>query len=152
MSTFERLTVGDRFVTPERTISEDATDVIRYAGYTHPIFTDPAHVARSTSFAGRPIPGELSLLFLGGLAEQTDVFDETTLALVSLDAVEFTAPALIGDTIRLEMEVSAKTRSASGRRGFVTFAWTCRNQRGEIVLTATARFAFSTSERGDGAR
>ncbi len=145
MSTFERLNLGDRFVTPQRTISEDAAAIIRRAGYTHPLFTDPQYVARSTSFAGRPIPGELSLLFLGGLAEQTGLFDETTLALVSLDAVGFKTPALIGDTIRLEMEVIGKRRSGSGRRGFVTFAWTCRNQRDEIVLTARAAFAFRTS-------
>lgn len=150
MRAFERLTVGDRFTTPDRTISEDAATIIRLAGYTHPIFTDPAHVARSTTFAGRPIPGELTLLFLGGLAEQTGVFDETTLALVSLDAVEFKTPALLGDTIRLEMEVSEKQRSASGRRGFVTFAWTCRDQRAEIVLTARAVFAFRTAEDQEG--
>lgn len=145
MSAYERLTLGGRFVTPARTISEEAaTEIIRLAGYTHPIFTDPEHVARATPFAGRPIPGELSLLLLGGLAEQTGVFDETTLALVSLEAVEFRTPALVGDTIRLEMEVSGKRRSGSGRRGFVTLAWTCRNQRDEIVLTARAEFAFRT--------
>src|SRR5712692_9208525 len=53
---------------------------------------------------------------------------------------------LVGDTIRLEIEVSEKRRSSSGRRGFISFAWTCRNQRDEIVLTARATLAFRTAE------
>lgn len=152
MSAYERLILGGRFVTPARTISDEAaTEIIRLAGYTHPMFTDDAYVARATPFGGRPVPGELSLLLLGGLAEQTGLFDETTLALVSLDTVEFRTPALIGDTIKLEMEVSGKRRSESGRRGFVTLAWTCTNQRDEVVLTARAQFAFRTeTDRGGG--
>jgi hypothetical protein len=51
MSTFDRLAVGDRFTTPERTISEDAAAVIRLAGYSHPTFTDPDHVAQAATFA-----------------------------------------------------------------------------------------------------
>lgn len=140
------MTIGSRIVTPERTIEdESASLMIGLAGYTHPMFTDAAYQARSSTFSGRPIPGELTLLFLGGLAEQTGLFDDTTLALVSLDDVQFKTPALIGDTIRLEMEVEDKRRSSSGTRGFVTFAWTCRNQRDEIVLTARAVFAFATA-------
>lgn len=147
MTTYDRLTVGSRFTTPDRMISEDvASRIVDMAGYTHPMFRDAAYVADSTTFKGRPIPGELSILFLGGLAEQTGVFDETTLALVSLDGVEFKTPALIGDTIHLEMEVSDKRRSRGGTRGFITFAWTCRNQRDEIVLTARATLAFRTAE------
>lgn len=143
MTAFDRLSLGDRFVTPAHAVSDEAASgIIRLAGYTHPLFTDPEHAA--ASFGGRPIPGELSLLLLGGMAERAGVFDGTTLALVSLDAVEFRTPALVGDTIRLEMEVSDKRRSASGRRGFVTFAWTCRDQRDEVVLTARATFAFRT--------
>lgn len=143
MTAYDRLSLGDRFVTPAHAVSDEvATAIIRLAGYTHPLFTDPEHAA--ASFGGRPIPGELSLLLLGGMAERTGVFDATTLALVSLEAVEFRTPALVGDSIRLEMEVSGKRRSPSGRRGFVTFAWTCRNQRGDVVLTARAAFAFRT--------
>jgi acyl dehydratase len=147
MTAYDRLTVGSRVTTPGRTISDGAAStIVAMAGYTHPMFTDPTYIARSTSFTGRPIPGELSLLFLGGMAEQTGLFDETTLALVALDAVEFKTPALVGDTIHLEIEVSDKRRSPSGRRGFITFAWTCRNQRDEIVLTARATLAFRTAE------
>src|SRR2546426_11184287 len=141
MTAYDRLTIGSRVTTPGRTISDAAAStIVAMAGYTHPMFTDPTYAARSTTFAGRPIPGELSLLYLGGLAEQTDLFDETTLAVVAVDAVEFKTPALVVDTIRLEIEVSEKRRAFSGRPGFITFAWTCRNQRDEIMLAATLPF------------
>jgi acyl dehydratase len=42
------------------------------------------------------------------------------------------------------MELMRKDLSESGRRGFVTFAWVCRNQRGEAVLEALATLAFRT--------
>ena len=142
MTAYERLTIGARFVTPSRAITaEAASQIVRVAGYAHPLFASLASGARD---AGALIPGELTLLLLGGLAEQTDAFDETTLALVALDAVEFRAPARTGETIRLEMEVTAKRLSASGSRGFVTFSWTCLNESGGVVLTARATFAFRT--------
>jgi len=139
MTAFDRLTIGARSVTPSRTVAaEDASEIVRRAGYTHPLF---APLARGATDAA-VIPGELTLLLLGGLAEQTDAFDETTLALVSLDAVEFLSPARIGDRIHLEMEVTDKRLSARGTRGFATFAWTCADDAGRIVLTARATFAF----------
>ena len=140
MSVFDRLTIGARFVTPLRALSMgDATEIVRRAGYTHPMF---GPIARGTAEPGSVVPGEVTLLLLGGLAEQTDAFDETTLALVSLDAVEFRSPARIGDQIRLEMEVADKRLSNSGRRGFATFGWTCIDATGRVVLTARATFAF----------
>ena len=137
---YDRLALGARFVTPPRIISaEDARDIVRLAGYTHPMF---AWAMDGASPAEGPIPGQLTLLLLGGMAEQTDLFDATTLALVGLDAVEFKTPARCGDSLHLAMEVVDKRLSASGRRGFVTFAWTCRDQSDGIVLTARATFAF----------
>ena len=51
-----------------------------------------------------------------------------------------------GDHIRLEMEATEKRLSPGGRRGFATFAWTCADDTGRVVLTARATFAF---RRGD---
>jgi acyl dehydratase len=139
MTAFDRLTIGARFVTPSRTVSaEDASEIVRRAGYTHPLFASLATGATEAAV----IPGQLTLLLLGGLAEQTDAFDETTLALVSLEAVEFRSPARVDDRIRLEMEVIDKSLSPGGRRAFATFAWTCADDTGRVVLTARATFAF----------
>lgn len=116
-----------------------------WAGYVHPLFTDEAYW-RGAGFPGRPVPGELTLLLLGGLAEQTGVFDDTTLALTGFEAVRFLKPAVVGDAIRLDMQVIRKELSELGRRGFVTFAWECRNQREEVVVEALATLAFRTGD------
>ncbi|HKA50645.1 MAG TPA: MaoC/PaaZ C-terminal domain-containing protein [Candidatus Dormibacteraeota bacterium] len=146
--TFERATIGDRWISPELKLDERCREVIAWAGYVFPLFSDEGF-ARRAGFAGVPVPGELVLLLLGGLAEQTGAFDEATLALTGLNAVRFRTPCLVGDTIRLEMEVVGKELSSSGRRGLVTFAWTCRNQRGEAVLSAEATLAFRTDRATD---
>ena len=142
MTLFDRLTIGARFVTPSRTIaSDDASEIVGRAGYTHPMF---AALARGAAPAEAIVPGQLTLLLIGGLAEQTEAFDETTLALVALDGVEFRSPARTGDVLRLEMEVTEKRLSTSGSRGFVTFAWTCKDGGDRVVLTARATFVFRT--------
>ena len=141
--TFERAALGDRWISPELKLDERWREVIAWAGYVFPLFSDE-EFARRAGFAGVPVPGELVLLLLGGLAERTGAFDEATLALTGLNAVRFRTPCLVGDTIRLEMEVVGKELSNSRRRGFLTLAWTCRNQREETVLSAEATLAFRT--------
>jgi acyl dehydratase len=143
--TFDGHELGDRISGPSRVIDREHSEkTVSWAGYVHPLFTDPQFPAKA-GFHGQPVPGELVLLLLGGLAEQTGMFDETTIALVELANVRFKTPASAGDTIRLDMEVTGKQRSESGRRGFLTFLWTCRNQRDEVVLEADAKFAFRTA-------
>ena len=142
-STFERVAVGDRWRSPEFVLGDDAESMTAWAGYVHPLFTDENYWRRA-GLPGRPLPGELILLLLGGLAEQTGVFDDTTLALAGFEAVRFLKPVVVGDAIRLDMGVTRKNLSESGRRGFVTFAWECRNQRDELVLDALATLAFMT--------
>jgi len=142
---FERAAIGDRWRSPELRLDERAREVTAWAGYVFPLFTDEGF-ARRAGFDAVPVPGELVLLLLGGLAEQTGAFDETTIALSGLDGVRFHRPCLVGDRIRLEMTVAARERSASGRRGFMTFLWTCLNQRNETVLEARATLAFRTGQ------
>ena len=146
--TFERAAVGDRWISPELTLDERCREVTAWAGYVFPLFSEEGF-ARRAGFAGVPVPGELVLLLLGGLAERTGAFDEATLALTGLNVVRFRTPCLVGDTIRLEMEVVGKELSNSRRRGFLRFAWTCRNQREETVLSAEATLAFRTDQERD---
>jgi acyl dehydratase len=142
VSTYTELSIGDVLTTPSRTLDADTcAELIRLGGYTHPLFTDPAYAA-SSPIGRTPVPGEALLLIMGGLMEQTERFDETTIALVGFDAVRFAAPAFADDEIRVEAEVLAKEPSSSGRRGTVVFAWRCFNAAGDLVVDATARMLF----------
>ncbi len=140
--TFERLQVGDRFTSAAFEIdAQRARDVLGWAGYVHPLFADPAYPA-TVGLSSGLLPGELVLLLMGGLAEQTGVFDETTIALVEFESVKFKKPAVGGSTVRLNMEVLKKHASSSGRRGFLTFRWICLDRADEVLLEADAVLAF----------
>ena len=143
MGTYDDLTVGQRIVSPSRRIdAAEARTLIDTLGYTHPLFVDPDYARDHTPFGATPLPGEVTLALMGGLAEQTDVFDDTVVALVGMDAVRFANAALPGDMLLLEMEVIDKEPSTSGRRGVVTFAWRCRKDDGTPVAEATASLLF----------
>ena len=136
-ATFERLNAGDRIWAPPRTIPETAANLATtVGGYTHPLFTDAEYVRTSTPFATSPLPGPLVLFLLGGMAEQSDAFDETTVALVGIDNVRFANATFAGDTITLEMEVLGKQLTASGRSGTVLVRWHCVREDGTPILTA----------------
>lgn len=143
MGAWDTLDVGRRIRTPGRTVSEGvAGTLIALGGYTHPMFNDAEYVRERTPFGRIPLPGEVTLLFMGGLAEQVGVFDETVIALVGMTDLRFERPAFPGDTLALEMEVVEKRPSARGARGAVTFQWNCLNQRGERILSARVTLLF----------
>lgn len=130
---FERLSVGDEIDAGVVEIDEHgASGAIRWAGYTHPLFASPA--------LGRPVPGELVLLLLGGLAERSGIFDESVIALVETRSVRFQGMAVAGDSLRLRMKVNSKLRTRSGVKGLLTFSWICTKAGGDPVLEAEMVF------------
>ena len=142
MGSYDELSVGDAFSTPERTLDEDLVrSLIATGGFTHPLFTDPRW-AEASRFGRTPLPGQAILLLLGGLVEQTGKFDDTVIALTGFDEVRFIAPAFAGDTVRGTIEVIAKQPSSSGTRGTLVMAWLCVNEHGETLAAATARMLF----------
>jgi len=146
MGTFDRLAVGERVAAPAGVIPADARAVARdIGGYTHPLFTDDQWVRDHSPFSTGPVPGEFVLFLLGGLAERSSAFDDTTIALVGLDEVRFLSPAFPGDAIALQMEVVDKQRFGSGRRGSMRMRWTCAKPDGSEVLSAIATFLFDLS-------
>jgi acyl dehydratase len=144
VSTFTELSPGDAFRTPSLTISEEtAKRLIATGGYTHPLFTDDAY-AKASPFGRAPLPGQAVLLLMGGLVEQSNRFDETTIALLGFEDVRFRKPAFPGDTIAVEVTVLEKEP-----RGAILFAWTCVNEKGAQLVEARARMLFrvAASER-----
>ena len=139
MSTFADLSEGDTFRTPARTITEaDVQQLVEAGGYTHPLFTDHEFAAASP-FGRAPLPGQAVLLLMGGLIEQSDRFDETTIALLGFEEVRFRKPAFAGDTLDVEVLVVEKEP-----RGAIVFLWSARNRSGDVVCEARARMLFKT--------
>lgn len=132
---WEDYTVGEKFTTPGRTISEGMINIITgLAGFTVPLFWDEEE-AKKTVFGTRIAPGRLTLLVMGGLKEQSGFWDpETMIALLGIDKVRITAPLKAGDTIRVEGEVVEKRETKNPGRGIVIHQSVCKNQRGEVVV------------------
>jgi acyl dehydratase len=143
IGTYDALDIGASFRTPERKITDDDVDeLVGRGGYTHPLFADPAF-ARRSPFGRRPLPGQAVLLIMGGLAEQTGTFDESVIALLGFDEVRFVAPAFAGDTIHVDIAVTAKELRADGRRGVLKMLWTARNADDRVLVVASASMLFN---------
>jgi len=127
--------VGEVLVTGRRTV--DAGDVSRYAGLSgdfNPLHTDE-EFARTTPFGTRVAHGILTLAISNGQQNLTGWFEGTTVALLGLDEVRFTAPVKFGDTVHTEMTVRETRETSKPDRGVVRFDVVVKNQRDEAVLT-----------------
>lgn len=132
--TFEEFKVGEIFESQGRTV--EAGDVSLFAGLTgdfNPLHTDE-ETARTTPFKGRVAHGLLTLGISGGQQNQLGLFEGTTLALLGLDKVRFTAPVRFGDTLHTELTVKETRETSKPDRGVVVFDTAVKNQRGETVL------------------
>ncbi len=138
---FEDFQVGERLITPGRTITE--TDLVLFAAFTgdwHPLHTD-AEYAKRTIFKERIAHGMLGLVVGSALAFRMGydvVLPKSFIAFYGMDRVRFTAPIKIGDTIHLESEV-AELREKNESMGIVISHNEIKNQRGETCISYTTR-------------
>ena len=108
---FDEFSVGQRFETPSRTITE--ADIGTFAGLTgdyNPVHTDEVFAA-ATGFGGRIAHGPMGIGIAFGLASRLDLIDGTVVALLGV-TWDFKAPMRPGSTIRALIEV-VETRNVS---------------------------------------
>jgi 3-hydroxybutyryl-CoA dehydratase len=136
--TLDDYAVGDRFVSPARTITE--TDIINFAGLTgdwHPLHTDVEYAAK-TPFQGRIAHGMLTLsvgmVLPFRLGPYSSFLPRSFIAFYGMESVRFTGPTRIGDTIHCEVEVTEITDKGPDR-GVLTTQNSIKNQKGELLVT-----------------
>jgi acyl dehydratase len=131
---FEQWNVGDRIVHPiRRTVTE--TDNLLVSALTHnpqPLHID-AEYAAGTEFGRIVVNGTFTFALMIGLS-----VGETTLgtlvANLGYDKLTMPKPVFVGDTLRVETEVTAVRDSKSRpNAGIVTFAHRAINQHGDVV-------------------
>lgn len=142
---FEDCEIGDRALTPGRTITE--TDVVMFSMFTgdwSPIHSD-AEYAAITPQGGRIAHGLLTLsagfglIFrLGGFG--ASILPESTISVVEIERVRFLLPVRIGDTLTMEI-ATIETLVLDAARGLLTQRLQIRNQRGEAVLVGRVKVA-----------
>ena len=133
---FDDFAVGDTFTTAARTVTEGAVD--QFAGLSgdfNPLHTDEES-ARRGPMGGRIAHGMLILAIATGQVNQLGLFEGTTLALLGMDRIRWTAPVRLGDTIHTELTVKETRESSKPDRGILVVAAAVQNQRGETVCQA----------------
>jgi len=135
MKYFEDFQLGETFKTRGRTITEtDIVNFCMFSGDWYPLHSDAEH-ARNSVFGERIAHGLLVLSATSGLMPLTDW---AIVAFYGFDKVRFLAPTVIGDTLRMDMEVAEKN-DKSEQGGVVTLAGTIKNQRDEEVVKTTTK-------------
>jgi len=135
-TTFEDMTVGSRFMTAHRTVTEtDLVNFVTLCGFNEPLFWDARHAA-TAGYEGRLVPGALTYSLAEGLVIQTHVLHGTGLAFMGMQ-LDVKKPVFVGDTIHAVVEVTDSRPASSGGRGVVTTRVGVRNQRDEEVLVYT---------------
>ena len=133
--------VGERFVSPARTITE--TDITMFAAMTgdwHPLHTD-AEFAKNYFFGERIAHGLLilsvgtSLIFRLG---PNVALPKSFIAFYGMDSVRFVGAVKIGDTIHCEAEV-AELKEKDDKHGIIVAKNYIKNQRNEDTVIYTTR-------------
>lgn len=130
---FDDLTVGLRFETPARTVTE--ADIVNFAGVSgdfNPLHTDAVH-ATSTPYGERVAHGILVLAMATGLRQRGGMFDGTVIGFLEIRSWRFAAPVLIGDTIRVVTEVTELIETSKPDRGVTVQRIEVHNQRDQIA-------------------
>ena len=146
---FEDYKVGEKFISPGRTITE--TDIVMFAAFTgdwHPLHTNVDY-AEKTAFGQRIAHGMLTLCVGSALIFRLGAYvalPKSFIAFYGMDKVRFTGAVKIGDTIRCETEV-VELQEKDDKRGVIVSQNNIKNQRGEDVVVYTTRALVGRSQK-----
>lgn len=130
---WQDLTVGQRFLTFRRTVTEaDLIGFIGVTGMQEPLFVD---ATLEGALGPRPVPAALTHALIEGIV-LAGMAHGTGLALLETH-IHARAPVRVGDTIGAAVVVSGLRPTSGGNRAVVTSAITVDNQRGETVMEYT---------------
>jgi 3-hydroxybutyryl-CoA dehydratase len=133
---WQELAVGQRFRTFRRTITEaDLVNFISATGMLEAIFIEEGY--EGAAMRGRAVPGALTYCFIEGFILQS-MIQGTGLAMLELTQ-QIHGPVVVGDTVGATVEVTAIKPTSKHGRAVVTSLIEVFNQRGEKVMSYTAK-------------
>jgi acyl dehydratase len=121
--------------TMRRTVAEaDMLAFVQLTGLFEELWLDAEKARRTGLYDGRLVPGYLTLTFAEGLFVLTG-WMRNAVGMLGLTDVEWSAPVVVGDTIRCEIEVVEARLSKSPERGVVAMVHRVLNQDDVAVLS-----------------
>lgn len=142
---FEEVQVGQERLSHARTITE--ADFVQFGSLTgdfNPLHFD-AEFASETMFGQRIAHGMLVASYAIGLLTQLGHLERTVLAFRALE-MKFSAPVFMGDTIRVEMQVTEKKAARRMNGGWVTSEIRVRKQDGTVVQSGVITLLLASGE------
>jgi acyl dehydratase len=131
---FDQFVIGKIFQSDRRTVTE--TDHVNFTtsfGFFEPLFMDRAYVEEHTPYQGRIVPGALTFSMAEGLTILSGILHGTGIAFLGVE-LKVLKPVFIGDTIRVDIEVTGKRETSKKDKGIVTFLHRVINQDEETVM------------------
>ncbi|MFL9924305.1 MaoC/PaaZ C-terminal domain-containing protein [Herbaspirillum lusitanum] len=137
---------GQIFVSSGRTITEaDLTFFSMISGDWNPIHAD-VEFARQTRYQQRIVHGTLGIAICTGMLHQLGIFEKSVIAMLGLRNWNFLKPIMIGDTVHLELEITAIEPGKSGRSGKLGRRFRLINQHGEVAQDGESDVLVLTHE------
>lgn len=133
---FDDLEVGRELTTPSRTITE--ADVVNFAGVSgdfNPLHTSAPDAAAS-DYGERVAHGALVFAVMTGLTRRIRDRRADVVAFYGVDRLRFTGPVGLGDTVRVELELTGKEpRDHPTANGVVRYDAAVVTDDGDTVLS-----------------
>lgn len=132
---YEDVKVGDQYSTPALPITAQIIDTFAdLSGDRFEIHMDE-EAAKRHGFSGRVAHGLLILSLVDGLKNQADVQFKAQASLGW--NWRFSAPVVIGDTIKSSVQVLEISAPKSKERAIISLDFSVTNQHGEVVQEGT---------------
>ncbi len=146
---WEDFAVGSVREFGRRTLDRD--EILRFAREFDP---QPFHVdeeaARASLFGGLAASGWHTCALVMRMMCDDYLLDSSSLGSPGIDQLRWLKPVLVGDTLRVRMEVlEARPMNSRPAVGLVRSLWTVLNQRNEPVLTMEGWGMFRRRETVD---
>jgi acyl dehydratase len=146
---YEEFTPGRRITTDRRTVTEaDNVNFTTAFGFFEPLFMDEPYLGENTPYQGRLVPGAMTFAIAEGLTILSGLIHGTGLALLGVELAVI-KPAYVGDTLKVEIEVTDKRETKNPERGIVTFFQWVINQNGDTVMEYSAKRMIRTRPPGE---
>ncbi len=133
--TFKDYHLGEKILTSCITVTE--SHVVNFASYTGDFY--PLHMdeefAKTSMFKGRIAHGPLIFSLSVGLVGMTGYYKDSIIAFVGGDEMRFFNPVMIGDTIKVEVEVVEKMETSKPGKGIIKFKYTVYNQNKVKIMS-----------------